>query len=439
MELAAAFCEKWNMLPRGSLILCAVSGGRDSMALLHWLCQLAPEKGFRLAAAHFNHQLRAAAGDDEAFVRRWCGEYHVPLSCGSGDVRQFAQTTGASLEDAARILRYRFLEQTAQELGADRIATAHHKEDNAETVLLHLFRGAGMKGLCGIPPVRGIIVRPLLETGRNQINEYIAVNRVPFVEDISNFSTEFTRNRLRLEVLPLLEEIFPGCAGRVADTGALLREEYAHLDKEAQRLLPEAENGEMVLPPLLLEQQDVAVRRRLVKLMGERLGAELSRRHVDAVLDLENGGYLDLPGSVCAVRQAGELFLRKTPDSPPPMVLQMGEQIWGGWRIQVRLCYGEETETPYSLVLNTKAWPLTIAAWDGRGRLTVKNGSRSMKRLFADKGIPVAMRKEHPALFVDGKLAAAFGVAVDETHRPPDSGPRLEVSLLERTVESDDC
>lgn len=420
------------------MVLCAVSGGRDSMALLHWLHCLAPKKGFRLAAAHFNHQLRSAAGDDEAFVSRWCEEHHVPFFCGTGNVRQFARDTGTSLEDAARTLRYQFLEKTALELNAARIATAHHREDNAETVLLHLLRGAGLKGLCGIPPIRGKIVRPLLETGRSQIDRYIAENHVPYVEDASNYSPEFARNRLRLEVLPLLEEIFPGCAGRMANTGALLRDEYAHLCREAQSLLPEPESGEMVLPSLLLDQQDTAVQRRLVKLMGERLGVELGRRHVGAVLDLENGGYLNLPGSICAVRQSGKLILRRTEDAPPPLVLHMGEQLWGGWRVQVRRCSTAPEEDSRTVVLNDGAWPLTIAAWDGTGRLAVKNGSRSMKRLFADRGIPVAQRAEHPVLFAGGALAGAFGVAVDETRRPVKGSPCLKISLLDGTVGCDD-
>ena len=128
------------MLPRDGLVLCAVSGGRDSMVLLHLLCALAREGGFQIAAAHFNHQLRPTAGRDEAFVRDWCAGRGIPFRAGSGDVAAYARETGTSLEDAARQLRYRFLEESADALRAVRIATAHHREDNAETVLLHLLR-----------------------------------------------------------------------------------------------------------------------------------------------------------------------------------------------------------------------------------------------------------------------------------------------------------
>ena len=249
MDQLEAFCRKWDMLPRGALVLCAVSGGRDSMCLLHLLSALAAGGGFQVAAAHFNHRLRPTADRDEAFVRDWCRERSIPLTCGGADVRDFAAQAGTGLEDAARTLRYRFLEEAADRLGAGRIATAHHRQDNAETVLLHLLRGAGMQGLAGIAPVRGRVVRPLLETSRAEIDRYVQRHGVPFVEDETNSDPGFARNRLRLEALPLLEEIFPGCTGRIAGAGALLREENDHLRREAESLTPAAEGGEVSIGP----------------------------------------------------------------------------------------------------------------------------------------------------------------------------------------------
>ena len=301
-----AFCGKHDMLPQGGTVLCAVSGGRDSMALLHLLGVLGAEEGFQVAAAHFNHRLRPTADRDEAFVRSWCAGRGIPLLCGSGDVSAFAREAGRSVEDAARELRYRFLEETAEDLGADRIAAAHHREDNAETVLLHLLRGAALQGLGGIPPVRGRIVRPLLETAREDINQYIRRHSIPFVEDETNSDTAFTRNRLRLEVLPVLEELFPGCGARLAGTAGLLREENGHLQREAEALLPR-EGTEV--PSSLLAAQDGAMARRLVETLGARLGASLDRRQVEAVLDLGAGGHLDLGGGLYAVRRSGALVL----------------------------------------------------------------------------------------------------------------------------------
>ena len=200
---AAAFADKYNMLPQGSTVLCALSGGADSMALLSVLEALAKPRSLTLHAAHFNHQLRGEESQrDEDFVVQWCQKRGIPLVVGRGDVAQEAQEQGKGVEETARAMRYGFLTATAQELGADKIATAHNADDNAETLLLHLARGTGLDGLTGIPPVRGILIRPLLATPRIDIAVYLAQEEIPHVEDSSNQDTVYARNRLRQEVMP---------------------------------------------------------------------------------------------------------------------------------------------------------------------------------------------------------------------------------------------
>ena len=413
-----AFCEKRDLLPREGTVLCALSGGRDSMALLHILSRLAEEGGFQVTAAHFNHRLRSTADRDEAFVRNWCREQGIPLTCGAGNVREFARRERLSVEDAARTLRYAFLETAARDMGAVRTATAHHREDNAETVLLHLLRGTGLQGLGGIPPVRGRIVRPLLETSRREIDGYVARHEIPYVEDESNRDAAYIRNRLRLEVLPLLEEISPGCGARIAAAAELLREEDGHLRREAEALVPEAADGAVILPIPVLDRQDTAIRRRLVRTMGRKLGAELTKAQTEAVLSLKSGGCLDLPEGLRAVRKPHRLILEKQAPLPPPLVLHEGEQLWGHWRITVRRCDGPAEEGADRIVLRDTGGELTVAAWDGTGRLAVENGSRTVKRLFADAGVPTERRREYPAVLLDGTLAAVPGVATDRACWP---------------------
>lgn len=424
-----AFCRRWDMLPGGGTVLCAVSGGRDSMALLHMLSRMAGEEGVRLAAAHYNHQLRASARRDEEFVRCWCGEHHIPLACRSEDVAAYAEESGASLEDAARRLRYRFLEEAARDFGADRIATAHHRDDQAETVLLHLLRGSGLQGLGGIPAVRGKIVRPLLEVSRAEIDGYVQRWAVPFVEDETNQDVRFTRNRLRAEVLPLLEAIAPGCGGRIAGTASLLRDEDEHLRREAEALLRPMEDGRAVMPLAVLEGLDAALRRRVVRGMGRQMGLELSRNQVEAVLALPGGGCQDLPGGIQAVRLAGRLTLRRRAKIPGPLALHPGEQSWGGWRVCVRADRAPVKEDNYTAVLRRASGQLAIAACDGTGRLAVGEGRRTVKRLFADRGIPVERRAGWPMLLLDGKAAAVFGVATDQGLTPAEGEACVVVSL----------
>ena len=417
---ARDFCREKDMLPpAGGVMLCAVSGGRDSMALLSFLEQLAAEKGFILHAAHYNHMLRPTADRDEDFVRLWCADRHIPLVCGTCDVRAWAREQGASLEDAARTLRYRFLEETADRVGAQRIATAHHVQDNAETVLLHLLRGTGLRGLGGIAPVRGRVVRPFLETDRRDIDAYVEENNIPYVEDESNADITFARNRLRIEVMPLLEKLAPGSTARIAGAAAILREEENHLAQESAGLLPPAEEDKISLPVNTLMSRDLAIRRRLVRSMAQQLGVGLTAAQTDAVLALGSGGFLDLPDGLQAYRQAHRLTLRRLSPPPEPLELHAGKQLWGGHTVRVAVTAEGLPPEGNSAALSADkiTGPLTIAAWDGTGRLAVENGSRSIKRLFADQGIPADQREEHPALYCDGKPVAVLGVAVDWAFR----------------------
>lgn len=426
------YAGKRDMLPQGGTVLCAVSGGRDSMALLHILAALGAEFGFRVEAGHFNHQLRDTADRDEEFVRTWCGEHGIPFTCGRGDVAGFAKREGRSIEDAARILRYAFLQGAAEDIGADRIATAHHREDNAETLLLHLIRGAGMQGLSGIPPVRGRIVRPMLETSRSEINAYIERNRISFVEDESNQDAAYTRNRLRLEVLPLLEEIAPGAGGRISGTAALVREENAFIQREAKKLLPAVKNDCVTLAVSVLDGADEVLRRRLVRGMARKLGVTLDQRQTEAVLGLKSNRFLDLPGGLCAVRTRRELTVKRVPEMPEAMVLHEGTQAWGPWQVTLERRMGPVEGSENRVVLRDGGETLTIAAWDGSGRLHVENGSRTVKRLFADRGISVADRGAHPAVLADGMIAAVFGVAADWKRRPSDGDAAWVVTLRMR-------
>ena len=181
-----------ELLPREGLILCAVSGGADSMYLLARLMEL----GYTVAAAHYNHGLRGGEADrDETFVRGFCAARGVVFVSEKGGAAAFAAEQGMSVETAARTLRYDFLERTADALGAAVIATAHTADDNAETLLLHLARGTGLKGLGGIPPVRGRVVRPMLHVTRAEIEEYLRAHGIDYVTDSTNASDEYARCR----------------------------------------------------------------------------------------------------------------------------------------------------------------------------------------------------------------------------------------------------
>lgn len=221
MERILAFSEEFDLLPRDGLILCALSGGRDSVALLHFL----KERGYSLAAAHFDHHLRENSGEDARFCRELCENWGVPFYQGEGDVAAMAGNTEAN----ARAARYAFLEETAQAIGAQRIATAHNGDDNLETILLHLTRGCGLNGLAGIQPRRGSLVRPMLCVPRAAVDAYVAAHRLAYVEDSSNSDVRFSRNRLRHQVVPVLKSINPRVVEVSAVMAGTLREDLQFL------------------------------------------------------------------------------------------------------------------------------------------------------------------------------------------------------------------
>ena len=320
-----------GLLPAGSRVAIALSGGADSVALLLALGELSKTEGFQIAgAAHLNHQLRGAESDgDEQFCRDLAATLNVPIEIERVDVAQLARETGASIEHAAHVARYAFFDRAAASLGAATVAVAHTKDDQAETFLLRLLRGAGPRGLSGMHPRTGIVVRPLLETSRSDVRDFLQAHGVAFREDASNADIAIPRNRIRHELLPLLDIRFaPGIVDVLDREATIAREDADYLDaaaaSAAARLVIRTPRG-VELDAAALVAEPPAVARRIIRLAQQMVAGsdhfvgfdagEAVRRFAVS----KSTGQLDLPGH--RVNRRGAMLVL-TPsrgrEKPPP-------------------------------------------------------------------------------------------------------------------------
>lgn len=415
-----------GLLEPGQGVVAAVSGGADSVALLLCLSALAPELGFRLYAAHLHHGIRTAADGDLEFVERLCARLGVALHTGRADVPELAKETGLGLEAAGREARYAFLEEARARFGAARVAVAHHGDDQAETVLLHLLRGSGLKGLCGMQYKRGPVIRPLLGAGRGEIEAYLKGRNQPWRTDETNLSPAAgARNRIRLEIMPCVEaHINPGARAALCRAAALLQADEAYLCGQAREALeaarlPRGYSREKLaaLPP--------ALRGRALGLALTEAGAgqDVERRHIEgleALLGAKTGAHLDLPGMGADIVYEAVVF---SPAAPAAMAFCAPLALAGATRTPLGEFYAAPYAGPLILdpgvaIMDADKLPPGLAARPRRPGDTFfplgAPGRKKLKAFFIDKKVPRPLR-EGPILFSGSEAVFVPGYGIAET------------------------
>lgn len=434
---------EYHLFERGDSVAAAVSGGADSVALVHALRAIAAGYGLRIKVCHFNHRLRGAESDrDERFVRQLAERLELPCVVGSGDVSGYAAEHGLSTEEAGRELRYAFL----RGCGCDKIATAHTLSDRAETLLFNMARGAGAKGMYPIPRRRGNIVRPLLDCTRADIEDYIAANKLEYVTDSTNADTAYSRNRIRHNVIPQLKEINPSFEQSAA--GLMLRLEREHslierLADEAERRVADGEGyrrtGFLALDPVLGEEL-------LLRLIG-RAGAQPSARAVELMTGIarQGGGELELCRDMRFFCDGERLGLRgpSAPlDSPQEQKVELpaagGELEFGflsGKTVKITFLYnleGNLTEKFNNGVLKNAVDCDKIKNTVLRGRLpgdrltlAERGLTKTLKKLCNEAGMPPEQRARLAVLADAGGTIWAEGFGSDAARRPDAKTKRL--------------
>lgn len=406
-------------------MLCAVSGGMDSMYLL---CRLG-ELGYAVSAAHYNHGIRGEEAErDETFVRRFCGERGIPYCSEKGDAAGYAAENGLSVEDGARKLRYAFLERAARNMGAAVIATAHNADDNAETLLLNLLRGTGLRGLGGIPPVRGNIRRPMLGISRGEIETYIRENAIPYVEDSTNGEDIYTRNRIRHEVMPVLRSLNPAFVKTAGRTAALLRWDGEFLDSLAASFVGERGEGN-ALSRSALQELPPPVRSRAVRQMA---GLELTALQTEAVLALDSGDVTDVSGM--RIGCAGDRLIFGVTEKPPIAERLLEPGVWteipeAGLAVKVSFGEGINPEShgvyPFASESIRGSIVVTSRREGDRFRPAGRGVSKSLKQVLREKDIPPWERNAVPVLRDEEGIILVYGVGCDERVRPYPAGKNM--------------
>ena len=427
-----------ELLPRGTRLLCAVSGGADSMCLLHLMKSRAAELEIQVFAAHYEHGLRGEESRrDCAFVENWCREKGILCVSAHGDVRAFAKEKGMGLEEAARELRYAFLQKTAAELGCTRIATAHNADDNAETLLFNLCRGSGAAGLRRIPPARGNIIRPLLRCTRAEIERYLQENHIPHVEDSSNAGEEYSRNRIRHRVTPVLREINPAFSTAALRTAELMRRDEDCLSAMAEAFIRENFDGES-LPLAKLRALHPAVAGRVFR----RLCPEtLSLEQVDGLLEKTAGSELafaDLPGIRLRFEQGRLYFGQREKTLLPERTIVPGTVTpipEAGLKIRAGIeIFSEEIHSKFKTYLfkcESICGNITCDSRRPGDKISPagRNCTKSLKNLFLEAGMTQRERDLTPVIRDEKGVIAVCGLAVDRRceAKPGDKVLRLDI------------
>ena len=311
--------RRHDLCPPDTRVVIGISGGSDSVALAFILRELAPAGGFTVAAlAHFNHRLRSTADRDEQFCRALAERLRLPIVVGGVDIREYAAAERLGIEEAARRARYAFLHRSAADLGAERIAVGHTRDDQAETFLLKLIRGAGLTGLGGIYPRRGALVRPLLDVSREDLRGLLEARGEPWMDDESNADIANPRNRVRHRVIPELDAAYGGpTSAAIARAASLVREDGSWLDdRAAARYLELATSnvdGVTFTAADLSAEPGPIQRRLLLTALRDVAGVrEVALEHVEAAADILKGSSsgADVPGARLELRR-GKLVLQR--------------------------------------------------------------------------------------------------------------------------------
>lgn len=395
----------------------AVSGGSDSMALLHFLCNYFKSRKIKVVAINVEHGIRGKSSLlDSAFVKEYCEKNSIPLFAYSVDSLKNATDNKLSIEESARRLRYECFFDAILNKHCDIVATAHHLQDNAETVLQNIFRGTGIKGLTGINDYSDKIIRPFISVSKSEIDEYIKKNNIPFVVDETNLVDDYTRNYIRHQVIPVIKKVFPEMEQSIYRLSSIAKTEDEYLDAVAKKSLKILDERIEISLPI---EKAIFYRACIIALKNMGLFKDWEKIHVDDVYSLinkESGKQITLPKDLTAVKEYDKIvFVRKSATNSLEIPFSVNEFDFLGQTLKIEYSnskdyknglYLDEDKVPKGALIRTKRVGDKFTKFGG--------GTKSLSDYLTDKKIPLLCRDNLPLIAVDNNVLAIFGVAVSD-------------------------
>ena len=434
-----ACIDEGRMLPHGAHVVVAVSGGADSVALLATLFQLRSHYGITLTVVHVNHQLRGKESHRDAlFVEQYAARLGVPCYVESVDVKSVQRTQGLSPQHAARKLRYEYFTRMQHTLSATRVALGHTANDQAETLLVRLVRGSGPAGFAGMPSVRLPYIRPLMRMYRHEIEAYLTAHGLPWVEDRTNVERRYLRNRLRLDLLPLLRQYNPQIDKRLNDLAAMLSADNRYLERQTDTLMPQViswqTEGRLFLECRAFCTAALSLQRRVLRRISDtvlHVETVVNFRHIEVLRHLlteaESGKRATFPGGWRAERQRSGVLLwnlRHLPSRsrirtlPVPGHIDMPElalRLTAEVLARAPTCLATESDVAY-MDLQRLKFPLAVRCRQPGDRVYPLGapGSKKLKDFFIDKKIPKAQRDMIPLVTSGSEIVWVVGYGLAE-------------------------
>ncbi|UCB52026.1 MAG: tRNA lysidine(34) synthetase TilS [Candidatus Zixiibacteriota bacterium] len=442
IEKVKGTTRRFGLLTKGDTVLVALSGGPDSVALLHALLAIQSEFGLKLYAAHLNHKLRGAESDqDEEFAKDLASRQKVRFFCKRIDVKKEAKKRKLSIEETARELRYRYMEKLADRIKADRIALGHQADDQAETFLMRLIRGSGSAGLSGIPPKRGKIIRPLIQIRRAEIEEFLKASKIPYRLDSSNYLPDYLRNKIRLSLLPRIEEEFNPkiveTLNRTADIISLQQECIENISEQLLESHCRISKGNITFDLRAFADHGICLQREMVRLCVKKLKGDLKQltfEPVDRALDLarqeKSGKRAQLVDTIWAEVSGSEfaVYRREKRRRGHPLKLP-GEVSLREWGIKIKAEILKAEPAAENLVsrnqnvalldwekLKEPFWLRSRKRGDKFRPLGMK-GTKSVADFLIDAKVPRYLRDEVPVLTSGKEIIWVVGYRISEKHK----------------------